>query len=48
MNVSTNAVTDHQFNAITNGAVGSGLCVTPSAVTVVGTVYYTVISTPGN
>ena len=46
MNVSTNAVVDHQFYAANSSAVGSGLCINPSIAGVSGIVYYTTVSTP--
>lgn len=46
LSVSTNAVIDHQAYAVFSSAPGSGLCVTPSAATLTGIVYYTTVNTP--
>lgn len=45
ISVGTNAVVDHQQYASQDTAVGSGVCVTPSVVTITGILYYTTVST---
>jgi hypothetical protein len=47
VNVTTTSVTDHSQYGVTSGAVGSGLCVTPSNAALSGNVYYTVVPTLG-
>jgi hypothetical protein len=42
----TSSLIDHQPYAREGSATGSGLCVTPSATTISGVVYYTTVSTP--
>lgn len=41
INISTNAVVDHQQYASFSSASGQALCVTPNAATITGIVYYT-------
>lgn len=45
MNVSTNAVVDHQFYATFSSAPGSGLCVN-AGTQITGMIYYTTLYTP--
>ena len=48
MSINANAYNDHSQYAITSGAVGAGLCVTPSNAALSGNVYYTLVPTLGN